>query len=57
MKDSKAGEGRPSQLTSFRAAKIDAAISRTRLRRSSTGQAYHFRFLFAIELPKVGIAA
>lgn len=35
MADSSAGEGRPSQFTSLRAAKIDAAISNTRLRPSS----------------------
>jgi hypothetical protein len=35
MADSSAGEGRPSQLTSFLAAKMLAAISRTRLRPSS----------------------
>jgi hypothetical protein len=36
MADSSAGEGRPSQLTSFLAAKMLAAISNTRLRPSST---------------------
>jgi hypothetical protein len=37
MVDSKNGEGRPSQFASFRAARIAAAISKTRLRPSSTG--------------------
>ena len=36
MADSSAGEDRPSQFTSLRAAKIDAEISNTRLRTSST---------------------
>jgi hypothetical protein len=36
MLDSKNGEGCPSQFASFRAAKIEAAISSTRLRPSST---------------------
>jgi hypothetical protein len=37
MADSSAGEGRPSQFTSFRAARMLAAMSRTRLRPSSIG--------------------
>jgi len=36
MLDSKNGEGCPSQFASFRAAKIEAAISNTRFRPSST---------------------
>jgi hypothetical protein len=36
MADSNAGEGRPSQCASFLAARMLAAISRTRLRPSST---------------------
>src|SRR6266480_4360347 len=41
MADSNAGEGRPSQFARRRAAKMLAAISRTRLRPSSTNQGYH----------------
>jgi hypothetical protein len=37
MADSSAGEGRPSQFASFRAARMLAAMSSTRLRPSSTG--------------------
>jgi hypothetical protein len=36
MADSDAGDGLPSQSLSFRAARMEAAISRTRLRPSST---------------------
>jgi hypothetical protein len=36
MVDSKKGEGRPSHCASFRAARMLAAINKTRLRPSST---------------------
>ena len=36
--DSKTGEGLPSQCATFRAAKMDAAISSTRFRPSSMGR-------------------
>ncbi len=40
----------PSNCANFRAARILAAISSTRLRPSSTGRYYQFRFLFATPL-------
>lgn len=57
MADSSAGEGRPSQFTSLRAAKIDAAISNTRLRPSSmlsTGEwnlTQRLRWVTSLTLP------
>ena len=48
MADSDAGDGLPSQSESFRAARMLAAISRTRLRPSSIEKGYHIRLLFAI---------
>jgi len=48
MADSAAGDHPPLHPESLRAARIDAAISSTRLRPSSTGGVYQFRFLFAI---------
>ena len=38
MADSKTGEGRPSQWARLRAARMEAAISNTRLRPSSTAR-------------------
>jgi hypothetical protein len=45
-----AGDGLPSHCASFRAARMLAAISRTRLRPSSICSVYHLRFPFAIEI-------
>jgi hypothetical protein len=50
MADSNAGDGRPSQFASLRAARMLAAISKTRLRPSSTAEIYHVRLLFAMKI-------
>jgi hypothetical protein len=47
MQHSTTGEGLPSHCASFLAASIEAAISRTRLRPSSTAGVYHLRLCFA----------
>jgi hypothetical protein len=47
MAISLAGDGLPSHCASFRAARMLAAISRTRFRPSSICSVYHLRFLFA----------